>query len=147
MKWCFTLLATVLAAGWLLAQPPTTPNHGRIVVKIDGFKSDDGQVRVYLFDDPKAFPSKKDRAIKVVKQPIHDRQAEIIFDEIPYGTYAVSVHHDVNGNDKIDHNWMHIPKEPYGSSNGARGKFGPPKFKKAKFDHAGVLTTIPVTVK
>ena len=147
MKWCLTLLATLIAVGGLSAQPPTTPNHGRIVVKIDGFKSDDGQVRVYLFDDPEAFPSKKDKAIRVVKEPIHDRQAEVSFDEIPYGTYAVSVHHDVNGNDKIDHNWMHIPKESYGASNGARGKMGPPKFKKAKFDHAAALTTVPVTVK
>jgi uncharacterized protein (DUF2141 family) len=147
MKWFITLLAMLVAAGTLLAQPAAVPGRGRILVKIDGFKSDDGQVRVYLFNDAGAFPSKKDKAVAVIKDKIHDRHAEITFDNIPFGTYAVSVHHDVNGNDKIDHNWMHIPKEPYGASNGARNTFGPPKFKQAKFEHAAEITTISITVK
>ncbi len=147
MKWSLFLLTLIVPAALLFAQAEPAAGTGRILVKIDGFKSDDGQVRVYLFNDAEAFPSKKDKAVQVIKEKIHDQQAEITFADVPFGTYAVSVHHDVNGNDKIDHNWLHIPNEPYGASNGARGKMGPPKFKKAKFEHGAETTPITVTVK
>ncbi len=34
---------------------------------------------------------------------------------------------------------MRIPKEAYAASNNARGSFGPPKFKDARFDYPGGL--------
>ena len=144
-----SLLLLVALAALLLAQESTAKNtqHGVLIVTVNGFKNSDGQVRVYLFDDPKAFPSKKDKAVRIAKEPVHDQHAEITFDDIPYGTYAVSVHHDANGNDKLDHNWMYLPKEPYGASNGARGSFSAPKFNKAKFDFNADTVRIMVTVK
>ena len=144
---CRSVLALMTGLVLCISAAFAQSGSGRIIVKIDGFKSDNGQVRVYLFDDPEFFPSKKDSAVAVVKEKIQNQQAEITFTDIPFGTYAVSVHHDVNGNDKIDHNWMHIPKEPYGASNGARGKVGPPKFKKAQFEHRAETTSITITVK
>jgi uncharacterized protein (DUF2141 family) len=38
---------------------------------------------------------------------------------------------DVNGSGKLDKNFLGIPKEPCGFSNGARGSAGPPKFSAA----------------
>ena len=49
------------------------------------------------------------------------------------GEYAISVHHDDNDNGKMDTNFIGIPKEPTGLSNGAVPKFGPPKYKDAAF--------------
>ena len=54
------------------------------------------------------------------------------FDVEP-GEYAISVHHDDNDNGKMDTNFIGIPKEPTGLSNGAVPKFGPPKYKDAAF--------------
>ncbi len=48
------------------------------------------------------------------------------------GEYAISVFHDLNGNQELDKNWMGIPTEPYGFSNNARGKFGPPTYNQCK---------------
>jgi uncharacterized protein (DUF2141 family) len=149
MGWLPPLVVLLILAALLFSQENAakTVQHGVLMVAVDGFKNDSGQVRVYLFDDPKAFPSKKDKAVKIAKVPIHDQHAEIIFDDIPYGTYAVSVHHDVNRNDKLDHNWLYIPNEPYGASNGARSKFSAPKFNKAKFVLNADTVRIAVTVK
>jgi len=54
--------------------------------------------------------------------------------EVPRGAYALKVYHDVNGNGRLDTGRMGIPKEPYGFSNGARGRFGPPSFGAARFE-------------
>jgi uncharacterized protein (DUF2141 family) len=149
MGWLLPLVALLFLAALLYSQVNGVKGtqHGVLIVTVNGFENSNGQVRVCLFDDPKAFPSKKDKAVKIGKEPIRDQHAEITFDDIPYGTYAVSVHHDANGNDKLDHNWIYMPKEPYGASNGARGKFGPPKFDKAKFLLNADTVRILVTVK
>jgi uncharacterized protein (DUF2141 family) len=149
MGWLLPPVALLMLAALSFSQVNNVKGtqHGVLMVTVNGFENSNGQVRIYLFDDPKAFPSKKDKAVKIAKEPIHDQRADITFDDIPYGTYAVSVHHDENGNDKLDHNWMYLPTEPYGASNGARSRFSAPKFNKAKFDFNADTVRIAVTVK
>ena len=54
--------------------------------------------------------------------------------ELGPGTYAISCFHDVNGNGKLDTNFLGIPSEPYGFSNNARPKFRAPNWNEAKFE-------------
>lgn len=61
-------------------------------------------------------------------EPIHGDKVELSF-ELPTGHYAISVFRDTNGNGELDTNFFGIPTEPYGFSNNARGKFGPPSFE------------------
>ena len=51
--------------------------------------------------------------------------------DLPAGTYAIGVFHDVNGNNSLDTNFLGIPKEQYGFGNDAIGRFGPPNFNDA----------------
>jgi uncharacterized protein (DUF2141 family) len=44
---------------------------------------------------------------------------------------------DVNRNNKMDMNFISIPKEQYGFSNDASGNFGPPSFAEASFTVSG----------
>jgi len=60
------------------------------------------------------------------------------------GEYAISVHHDDNDNGKMDTNFIGIPKEPTGLSNGAVPKFGPPKYKDAAFRVGGEDLEMPI---
>ena len=53
--------------------------------------------------------------------------------ELPDGTYAVGVFHDVDGNEALSKNFLGIPEEPFGFSNNVRGRFGPPSFMEASF--------------
>ena len=50
------------------------------------------------------------------------------------GKYAISIIHDENNNDKLDTNFIGIPKEGFGFSNNPRIMFGPPSFEKASFE-------------
>ena len=59
---------------------------------------------------------------------------EFVFENIPNGKYAIMAYHDENNNGKLDTNFLGIPKEGYGFSNNAKGKFSAPSFEKASFD-------------
>lgn len=52
---------------------------------------------------------------------------------LPPGNYALSVLQDMNGNRKLDTNFIGIPTEASGSSNDAPAKWSAPKFKDAVF--------------
>ena len=53
--------------------------------------------------------------------------------EIPDGNYAIAFFIDVNGNKKLDKNFLGIPKEQFGFSNNAMGKLSAPSFEQAMF--------------
>ena len=77
---------------------------------------------------------------------MENKKATAIFKNIARGMYAISVFHDKNDNKKMDTNFVGIPKEPTGMSNGAKAFFGPPKYKDAKFMvEANVV--MPIKVK
>ncbi len=52
---------------------------------------------------------------------------------LPPGSYALSVLQDINGNRKLDTNFIGMPTEPTGSSNDAPAKWSAPKFRDAVF--------------
>lgn len=100
-------------------------------VKMTGFKNNIGVVKVGLYDAEANFLKV---VYKSIKSDIKDNTATVTFTNIPKGTYAVSVYHDENKNDVMDRNSFGIPSEDYGTSNGATGFMGPPKFEDAKFN-------------
>ena len=57
----------------------------------------------------------------------------MIFKDLPYGRYAISLYHDKNSNGKLDKNVMGIPREAYAFSNNARGSFGKPDWDAVNF--------------
>lgn len=59
-------------------------------------------------------------------------KAEVILESLESGYYSFSYFHDVNSNGELDTNFVGVPKEPYGFSNGKKGKLGPPDFEDCK---------------
>jgi uncharacterized protein (DUF2141 family) len=114
-----------------------------ITVNISGMKSDKGNVYVALYSNEKSFLKENFKG-SIVK--VTNKNAIAIFKSIEKGVYAISVFHDENDNKKMDTNFIGIPKEPIGCSNGATGFMGPPKFKKAKFTITSDVV-IPIKVK
>lgn len=114
-----------------------------ITVNISGMKADKGDVYVALYNSETSFL--KD-GFKGAIVKVSNKNATAIFKNIEKGIYAISVFHDENDNKKMDSNFMGIPKEPIGCSNGATGFMGPPKYKNAKFELTEDIV-IPVQVK
>jgi uncharacterized protein (DUF2141 family) len=124
----------------------TQSQENVIRVDIEGLHSDRGQVLCALFSSAADFPKKPEKALAHDKSTILNGHATCQFENIPSGTYAVSVFHDENSNGKLDTNFLGIPREGVGASNNAKGHMGPPRFSAAEFRHSASLTALKITV-
>jgi uncharacterized protein (DUF2141 family) len=102
-----------------------------LTVHIENFESDAGRAFVALYDSKKNWLKKRCNGEIVA---IQDQKATVVFEDVPPGTYAVSLYQDENGNGTLDTNFFGIPKEPTACSNNATGRFGPPSWSDAYFD-------------
>lgn len=119
------LVLVILIGGFVQAQTAT------LEVKMTGFKNNTGVVKVGLYDSEANFLK---AVYKNLTSEIKNNSASVTFTDIPKGSYAVSIYHDENQNGVLDRNSFGIPSEDYGTSNGATGFMGPPKFEDAKFN-------------
>jgi uncharacterized protein (DUF2141 family) len=125
------LLAATLAA---LAAPGRAAAEGALRVTATNVESDAGSVVVQVYDKADAWLGEGWRTRKVVKVA-GNRAGDRVTVEIllPAGEYALSVFQDVDDDGKLARNFIGLPKEPAGLSNNLRPKFGPPRWKDAKF--------------
>ena len=103
----------------------------RLTVKVEDADNNDGKMMIAVYNNSTDFLEK---TFKGTHSQISNNGCEVTFNDIPEGTYAVSIFHDENDNNKLDSNFIGIPKEDYGCSNNAKGFMGPPKWKDAKFE-------------
>lgn len=121
-------------------------SHGQMIVKVTGFKNDKGELRVVLYDNQKAFDD--DRRFKQTTAMISNRSATATLSDVPVGTYAVAVFHDVNKNGELDENWLGIPKENYGLSRNVPASIrGIPTFEQIKIEHSGAETIVEIKLQ
>jgi uncharacterized protein (DUF2141 family) len=111
-----------------------TAQAATLTVAVSNIKTEVGTLNIAIYNQPDDWLSDKvlTGATLVVEDEIKEGVITTTFDLEP-GDYAISVHHDDNDNGKMDTNFIGIPKEPTGLSNGAVPKFGPPKYKDAVF--------------
>jgi uncharacterized protein (DUF2141 family) len=112
---------------------PASVPTGSIRVRIDNLRNTSGMLGIALYTTKKGFPDKPELAFSTTSLPANDGQCEAVFDNIPYGTYAVSVLHDENGNRKMDKTFIGMPREGFGTSNNPKINYGPPEFIESQF--------------
>ena len=115
-----------------------------ITVHIEGLRSARGTLRCALHNRAEAFPVDVTKAVSTTTAPAQVGGVVVHFDPPPVGDYAVACFHDENGNGKLDANFLGIPQEGVGSSNDAKGHFGPPKFADAQFHFAGTEAALTI---
>ena len=98
-----------------------------------------GEIHLAIYDDADVFENDNgDKGgaargiIDGVIEQVETGSAIWQFD-IPDGTYAIGIFIDTNDNNKMDKNFLGIPKEQYGFSNNAKARFDPPSFEDASF--------------
>lgn len=109
-----------------------------LIVNIES-KHNNGLALIGIYDKEENFGKakvnqelKEEKVLTGAVTKITNNRAQIKFN-IPFGSYAISGFQDFDGNGIMSGNFLGIPKEPFGFSNNARGKFGPPKWKDAVF--------------
>ena len=83
-----------------------------------------------IFDTPATF-AKSDGVL--MERIVPAGAPEAVFEGVVPGTYALATFHDENGNGTFDKNFLGIPEEGYGFSNGVRPFLSAPPFSAAAF--------------
>jgi len=126
----FATSVTVFAAE---NNPEPLTQFGSITVHITGMTNLTGMFGVSLYNSKKGFPGKHEQAYASVLKKVTSSADTVVFEHLPYGSYAVSIMHDENNNGKLDTNFIGIPKEGVGVSNNPKIGFGGPKFQDSVF--------------
>ena len=95
-----------------------------------------GKISVALYKDSDSFLNFKE-VYKANSKHAEKGITEVSFGNLPNGEYAIALFYDQNSNDKLDTNWMGIPKEKVAFSNAKMKLFGPPNFKECAFNLKG----------
>jgi len=127
MKTFFLALATIFILG--SASGFSQETTASIEVHIQNIKSDKGTLRIGLYQKQENFLGE---AFKSLDVKANSKGVTVTFENIEPGEYAISLYHDKDDNEKLN-TFLKMPTEPYGTSNNAKGQFGPPKWADAKF--------------
>lgn len=120
------LLCLLLLPLGLLAQ-------STLSVKVYNVPSSEGNIKVAVYDSDETF-LKFEGVVKSGSTKAEKGTVVLDIDGIPQGEYAIAIFHDENGNDKLDTNWLGIPKEKVAFSNAKMKTFGPPKYQECAFE-------------
>jgi uncharacterized protein (DUF2141 family) len=115
-------------------------------VTVNHISSSKGKVLFALFNKENGFPGNAKKAFMIREIAAIKGSVQIAFEDIPAGTYALAVFHDVNNDGELNTNLLGIPKEDYGFSNNARPGYRAPTFKEAAFRFEK-SSAISVTIK
>ncbi len=119
-----------------------------LTIIVNNVQQDAGQVMLGLFNSAEGFPKTISQGTLVqAKERSTTGQVSLVFKGLAPGQYAATAFHDLDSNGKLNVNFMGLPTEPYGFSNNARGKFGPPAFTDAAITLGEQDLTIEVTLK
>lgn len=117
-----------------------TNAQNKVLVAVTGLKNNKGVVRACLFNNAASFEGSS-KPFQCLQVTINNKTAQAIFENVPAGTYAVSVFHDANNNNEMDTNFMGVPTEGYGASKNKLPFAAAPKYKDNQFIVANNTTT------
>lgn len=90
----------------------------KLAIVFNNLSSNNGFILVLVEDE-------NEKEISKLVLPIHNLTSMAnIF--LPKGQYSITAFHDLNGNEKLDLNFLGIPTEPFGFSNDARSMLKKP---------------------
>ncbi len=108
---------------------------GTLIIQVNNLKNNNGKIIFHLFNNEtrKYFPTKSDNSSLRIDSKISNNQVRITIEDLPYGSYAYTLHHDENDNRKMDKTWLGLPDEGWALSNELRPVISMPDFDEGKF--------------
>lgn len=144
------LLLLTFAAGIRAQKSTATGGHDALTVNVTGLRNTQGRVWIGLWNSPAGFPEGDHYAVRniwIESSEAKQGTLTTTFADLPPGEYALVALHDENRNEKLDKNFLGIPKEGWGVSNGFFSKTHGPSFEGAKFAVNQPTQTVTVPVR
>ena len=123
------LLAIILGSG---SSTAAADGGISVTVTVTGTQPS-GRVLAEVFADAESFKTGKDSALRFAIDPKGTAGAQTTI-SLPPGRYMIAMFQDTKGTGNIEKNFLGKPTVPYGFSNNATGRMGPPEFDAAAFD-------------
>lgn len=101
-----------------------------VTVTVKGIKAPQGFIMVALHDEK----TWSGAAIARARVPVKAATLTVTIAAPVPGRYGIKMFHDVDGDGAMATNMVGFPTEPFGFSNDAPVRFGPPSFADAGFD-------------
>ncbi len=136
----FAVLALAAAISSAAQQPAAAAPAGQgytLTVVVEGVNNLGGNVGLLVFNSPKGWAEDRSTALKDITVPAHEGTVTITVPELPAGTYALALVHDVNKNHKLDRNFIGQPKEQWGLSNNPHAVIKTPSYSACTFELKG----------
>ncbi len=107
-------------------------SDNNVKVVIEGVRSKKGKIVLGVFKDQEGFKTRKPvKRIVLNKSELEGNEISLNLDK---GIYGISILDDENDNNKMDYNFIGIPKEGFGFSNYYHEGLSKPQFDKFKFE-------------
>ncbi len=134
----FAVLALAFAIPSVAQQPAAASTSGyTLTVVVEGVNNLGGNVGLLVFNSAKGWAEDRSTALKDITVPAHEGTVTITVPDLPAGTYAVALVHDVNKNHKLDRNFVGQPKEQWGLSNNPHAVIKTPSYSACTFELKG----------
>src|SRR5699024_3013498 len=104
-----------------------------VTVSVTNIPNDKGEILFGLYTEGTFIKAAPDYS---GSSAVENHRAEVVFEDIPEGEYAISCFQDQNSNKNLDFEPTGMPAEPYGISNNPMNMYGPPTWNDAKFSVA-----------
>jgi uncharacterized protein (DUF2141 family) len=125
-------LATVIAAPISAVAQSADAESANLQISVEGIETQTGNLMIALFASADGF--KDSKSVAGLRLEANAETLSAGFEDLEPGVYAIKMFHDVDGNSKLNTNMFGIPSEPFGFSNDAPVRFGPPKWQAARFE-------------
>jgi uncharacterized protein (DUF2141 family) len=127
MKPLVIFFALLTGLSWAQEDPKT---GATLTITLENVLSDEGDILAALHTGDTFM---KGAGVANFKSEAKKGQMTFAFENVAPGTYAVSVLHDLNGNQQMDFQPGGMPAEPYAMS-GNDMSMGPPSFDSVRFE-------------
>ena len=125
----FIFIFTILFAVFTSLYSEETKIEFEVTLNITNIESLEGKLFLSIYQDAQSF--KKKEPLKTISVQV-DGKDMTITEKLPQGEYVFFVYQDINKNDKLDRNFLGMPKEPVGYGNHKGGR--PGGFNKLKIE-------------
>ncbi|MEM1230544.1 MAG: DUF2141 domain-containing protein [Pseudomonadota bacterium] len=124
------LFAGLLSIAVHAQAEPAAASSATLTITVTGIESAEGIIAVEVLRGEAQFKGEGSTASMLLPAATPAVTVQL---PLPAGEYAVRVMHDEDSNGELKTNMLGMPTEPWGMSNDATGKFGPPKWDDARF--------------
>ncbi|MFN7116725.1 MAG: DUF2141 domain-containing protein [Saprospiraceae bacterium] len=120
--------------------------QGELVLYIQNIENAQGTLYVAVYNESNFLQEGKGLITTKFKVEKSDNQ-QVEIPNLPFGTYAIAIYHDVNNNGKLDKNALGIPAEPYAFSNNPKVKWRSPTFDETQIELNAPQKSLEVELK